>query len=177
MHDETSLRRLAEMGIDVYVPRAAESASSSAIADAPGMYATTNATAATSAPAAAVGAPAKDANASTRDADVLLLADGIATVAEPLLAAVARTLAFSRVTSARTDASDAQALASARALVVFGEAQSRAAGAALSAQRQSQIGWVVAAGIAQLRGDALAKRALWGEIKRIVRELRAAQRG
>jgi hypothetical protein len=168
MRDEESLRRLAEMGIDVYLPRAVEAASPLAMTDA---------SSATAATGANVAIPANGANASTRDADVLLLADGAATVAEPLLAAVARTLAFARVTSARAGAGDAQALATARALVVFGEAQSRAAGAALSAQRQSQIGWIVAAGIAQLRGDALGKRALWGEIKRIVRELRVAQRG
>jgi len=159
MHDEANLRRLEEMGIDVYLPRAVEAVSPIASPNA----ATTANTA-----AIAKATPAAPAN----DADVLLLA-GTAANAEPLLAAVARTLAFARVTSAKAGADDADALARARALVVFGEAQARAAGAALSAQRQSQIGWVVASGTAQLRGDALAKRALWGELKRVIRELRA----
>lgn len=152
MHDEASLRRLEEMGIDVYLPRA------SLVAETP------------SSPANAGDAAT---TASSRRVDVLLLAGADAT-AEPLLAAVARTLAFARVAAAPARADDAAALAQARALVAFGEAQARAAGAALDAQRQAQIGWVVAADVAQLRGDALAKRALWGELKRIVRSLRAS---
>ena len=172
MHDEASLRRLEEMGIDVYLPRhagASEAASSPTIADA---SAPANTAAVATAPAPAAASARDGVSPSAGDADVLLLADAAAN-AEPLLAAVARTLAFARVTSAKAGADDAGALGRARALVVFGEAQARAAGAALSAQRQSQIGWVVASGTAQLRGDALAKRALWGELKRVVRELRA----
>lgn len=174
MHDETSLRRLEEMGIDVYVPResrAMEIAPSPAMADArmatPPLAAAAVKTAAASA--------TDVANPARRDADVLLLADTAAANAESLLAAVARTLAFARVTCARANAGDVEALAAARALVAFGDAQSRAAGAALSAQRQSQIGWIVAADLPQLRGDALAKRALWGELKRVVRLLRPGE--
>lgn len=176
MHDEASLRRLEEMGIDVYLPRdagGAVAAPSSVVANA----SASRATAAANAPSSAVPASTKDAaNTTPRDADVLLLSDAAITAAEPLLAAVARTLAYARTTCARASADDAAALATARVLVVFGEAQARAAGAALSAQRQSQIGWVVAAEVARLRGDALGKRALWGELKRVVRLLRAPAR-
>jgi DNA polymerase III psi subunit len=176
MHDEASLRRLEEMGIDVYLPRdagGAVAAPSSVVANAPASRAAD----AANAPSSAIATPTKDvANTAPRDADVLLLSDTAITAAEPLLAAVARTLAYARTTCARASADDAAALAAARALVVFGEAQARAAGAALSAQRQSQIGWVVAAEVARLRGDALGKRALWGELKRVVRLLRAPAR-
>jgi len=181
MHGEASLRRLEEMGIDVYLPRDARgvgAASSPVIADARAASTATPPPAAAAAnvtPAAAATSTKEIAGTSSRDADVLLLAD-IATAAEPLLAAVARTLVFARVTCARANADDADALATTRALVAFGEAQARAAGAALSAQRQSQIGWVVAAEVARLRGDALGKRALWGELKRVVRLLRAPAR-
>ncbi len=182
MHDEASLRRLEEMGIDVYLPRdagGAVAASSSMVADAvaASAAATSRAAATANAPSSAVATPTKDAaNTASRDADVLLLSDTAITASEPLLAAVARTLAYAHTTCVRASADDAAALATARALVVFGEAQARAAGAALSAQRQSQIGWVVAAEVARLRGDALGKRALWGELKRVVRLLRAPAR-
>jgi len=175
MHDEASLRRLEEMGIDVYLPRHAgvsEAALSSMTADASAAGTPiANKIATTNAATAAVASAKESAGTSAGDADVLLLAD-TAAHAEPLLAAVARTLAFARVTSAKAGADDAGALGRARALVVFGETQARAAGAALSAQRQAQIGWVVAADVARFRGDALAKRALWGELKRVVRLLR-----
>ena len=176
MHDETSLHRLAEMGIDVYVPRGsrmADTTSSPAMAEASAMAVATTGAAATAVSANVADSTKSVAGTASRDADVLLLADVAAGVADPLLSAVARTLAFARVACMRARTDDANVLATARALVVFGEAQARAAGAALSAQRQSQIGWVVAASLQQLRGDALAKRALWGELKRVVRLLRA----
>lgn len=183
MRHEASLRRLEEMGIDVYLPRDARgvgAASSPAIAEARAADETTLRPAAAAAnvtPAAVASSTKEVAGTSPRGADVLLLAD-MSAATEPLLAAVTRTLAFARVTCARASADDANALATAtaRALVAFGEAQARAAGAALSAQRQSQIGWVVAAEVARLRGDALGKRALWGELKRVVRLLRAPAR-
>jgi hypothetical protein len=39
------------------------------------------------------------------------------------------------------------------------------------------MGWVVAAEAAVLAGDARAKRALWSELKRIVRPLRRPAKG
>jgi len=180
MHDESSLRRLAEMGIDVYVPRNAdgvELAASPAPADVPAMGATPVAPAHAERTAAAAATSIEDAaSAPAPGVDILLLADAAATGREMLLAAVARTLAFARMSSAVARADDAAALNAARGLVVFGEAQSRTIGAKLSAQRQAQIGWVVTAEVARLRGDALGKRALWGELKRVVRLLRVPAR-
>lgn len=156
--DETDLRRLAEIGIDVYVPRgAARSAEGTRSADA-----------------TPVRAPAAGAaeTAVRKAADVLLLADASTGSSTSLLAGVARALAFARIACMHAATADEAALAGARALVAFGDAQARAAGAVLSAQRQREIGWVVTADPATLAADARAKRALWSELKRIVRPLR-----
>jgi hypothetical protein len=161
MRDEASLRRLAEMDIDVYVPRAA--ARHDAPAPAP---------VAAARPAPPAGVPAL-APAPAAAVDALLLADAADRGAEALLGDVVRALAFARITAARSAAADEAALTSAAALVAFGEAQARAAGAALPAQRQREIGWVVAGDPAALVGDAAAKRALWSELRRMLRGLRA----
>ncbi len=153
MHDDADLRRLAEMGIKVYRLRGTPAA---AREDA-------------TAPRAAARAMPADA------APVLLLAaDG--SDDHPVLSAVGQALAFARVGSVCVKADDIAARDDARALVVFGQALARALGARLSAQRQAQIDWVVTSEPAALRGDALAKRALWGELRRIMRRLHAAAR-
>jgi hypothetical protein len=167
MRNEASLRRLTEMAIDVYVPRAAArdvAPYAVAVAEAPQAAA-----AEAPAPASAAAAPA------AVRVDALLLADGAA--ADALLRDVVRALAFARISAVRGTASDEAALANAAALVMFGEAQVRAAGAALPAQRQRDMGWVVAAEPSALAGDAGAKRALWSELKRMLRGLHARQRG
>jgi hypothetical protein len=114
----------------------------------------------------------QDATTPSGQPAVLLLAETSSARAVALLAAVTRALAFARVHSAQAASPDESTLAGARALVVFGDAQARAAGAVLTAQRQREIGWVVAAEPSALAGDAHAKRALWSELKRITRLLR-----
>lgn len=158
--DEQDLRRLAEIGIDVYLPRGA----SRSMAVAP-------------AATASGGAPSTVAAAGEPATAVLLLGDASSARGAALLAAVARALAFARVACVQAGSAEEAALTEARALVAFGEARARAAGAALSAQRQREMGWVVAAEAAALAGDARAKRALWSELKRIVRPLRQAAKG
>lgn len=145
MRDEADLRRLAEMGIDAYAPRTS---------DAPTRVA---------APTAA-GAPVAAASA-------VLLADGSTPRANALLAAVARALAFARIACTRADTADEHVLAGVAALVAFGDTRARAAGAAMSAQRQGEVAWVVTAEPALLATDPQGKRALWSELKRIARQL------
>lgn len=161
--DEQDLRRLAEIGIDVYLPRGTSRCMPAAPA------------AATTMPA--IAPPAVAAPGTPAAGGVLLLGDASSPRGAALLAAVTRALAFARVACVQAGSAEEAALADARALVAFGEARARAAGAALSAQRQREMGWVVAAEAAVLAGDARAKRALWSELKRIVRPLRRPAKG
>jgi hypothetical protein len=144
MRDEASLRRLAEIGIDVYVLRGSQAA-------------------------AATTSDASASSATARDPVVVLLAD--ATVAPRLLGDVRRAFAFARVGCRVEAGPDEDALAAADALVAFGDALARAAGACLPATRQQSIGWVVLAEPGGLARDARAKRAMWSELKRILRNL------
>ena len=144
MLDEADLRRLAENGVDVYVPRNADASQvGGAASTAMG-------------PAASAGAVA-----------AVLLADVSAPRAAALVAAVKRALAFARVSCTHADVPDERALSDVQALVAFGDARARAAGALLSAQRQREIAWVVTREPAALATDAQGKRALWSELKRI----------
>jgi hypothetical protein len=151
--DDRELRRLAEIGVDVYLPRVVAHA-----------------------PQATAASPPIAATAAVDAGGVLLLADASNARGAALLAGVVRALAFARIACAQAAVAEESALATARALVAFGDMQARAAGAALSAQRQREIGWVVTAEPATLAGDARAKRALWSELKRVVRPLRQAPR-
>lgn len=139
------LRRLAEMGIDVYVPRAARRGGDVA------------------APVVAAPSPAT--------ARVLILAAAPA----KLLADVARALRLARIEAVEADPRDAVALAAAAGLLLFGDAPVRAAGAALPAQRQREIGWVATHEPEALARDASAKRALWSELRRLARRLGAME--
>jgi hypothetical protein len=145
MLDEASLQRLAEMGIDVYVPRAAATMPAGA--------------AAARAPLCARGR-------------VVLLARSDDARASTLLAQVARALAFARVECAVAQRADASALADARGIVVFGEDLAREAGSMLTSERQRTPGWVACGEAAIIADDARAKRALWSELRRLVREFR-----
>lgn len=163
MRDEASLRRLSEMGVDVYVPRVHAGVRVAVVAAArPGAEAPVQAEAAIPR-AVSVASPSATA--------VLLIADAPAPGPNKLLGDVARALGFARVPSALAQANDATALAVASGLVMFGEAQARAAGAVLPAQRQQRIGWVVTGEAHALMGNAGAKRALWSELKRMTRAL------
>ncbi|MBO9665153.1 hypothetical protein [Dokdonella sp.] len=163
MLDESSLARLAEMGIDVYVPRSRGEA--------------LRMRAEPSREPAAPGAPvvAQPAVATAASAGVLLVGQATAKPAM-LLADVARALRFARIDCAACETPDETMLQAARALVLFGEAPVRAVGALLPAQRQREIGWIVSGDVAALVGDARAKRALWSELRRVVRTLSEGER-
>lgn len=165
MRDEASLRRLAEMGVDVYVPRAALRV---AVA-VPSLVAEGAASIARATQVAPARAPAAAATESVRAVEVLLLADVETPAANRLLADVTRALRFARIASAPTHARDESAIGAAVGLVMFGDAQARAVGALLPANRPSEIGWVVGAGLDAIAVDALAKRALWSELRRMTR--------
>jgi hypothetical protein len=150
MRGEADLRRLAEIGVDTYEPRAAVAQSGAAAAS--------------------------DGGASPSAIGAVLIGDGSTQRASGLLDAVMRAFAFAKVSCTRADAGDEAVLADARALVAFGEARARAAGAMLSAQRQREISWVVTGELAALATDARAKRALWSELKRIARHLHRGDR-
>lgn len=152
MRDEADLRRLAEIGIDVYVLRGGDPTNGSAGFVAPG-------------PAAVRGV-----------ATAVLLADASTPPAAALLVAVRRALAFARVACVQASEPDENVLSGAMALVAFGEARARAAGATISAQRQREIAWVVTSEPAALAVDARGKRALWSELKRIARQPGAGDR-
>lgn len=156
MLDELGLRRLAEMGIDVYVPRAAR----------PAFAQTANAASRT---AAAAPAPRSGSRAS-----VLILADGGSRWATGVIPGVERMLKFARVAHATTESPVESELAGAAGAVVFGDALARKAGSMVSAQRQQEIEWVFAADAATVARDSGAKRALWSELKRLLRTLNGA---
>jgi len=156
MLDELNLRRLSEMGIDAYVPRA--------VARPAGI--TSSARAAETMTASA--APRSD-RASPR---VVLLARADDARAKALLAQVSRAFAFARIECTTTHRADESSLAEARGIVVFGEALAREAGSVLTTERQRTLGWVAGAEAAAIAGDARAKRALWSELRRLVREFR-----
>ena len=156
MLDEINLRRLTEMGIDAYVPRA--------VARPAGI--TSSARAAETMTASA--APRSD-RASPR---VVLLARADDARAKALLAQVSRAFAFARIECTTTHRADESSLAEVRGIVVFGEALAREAGSVLTTERQRTLGWVAGADAAAIAGDARAKRALWSELRRLVREFR-----
>ncbi len=159
MLDEASLIRLAEIGVDVYAPRRRAAAASVSGAATPAGSRTARAAVAADEP---------------RAGRVLLVAEANAPAG--LLADVARTLGFARIDSALVADPDAAELAAARGLVLFGDAHARRIGAALPAQRQHELAWIVTADAAALAGDARAKRALWSELKRLARTQAAAPR-
>lgn len=153
MLDEASLARLAEMGIDVYRPRARDA----------------------QAPSAATVDAARETAAgeiAPTGAAVALVVPSVASKPAGLLADVVRALRFARIGCSVGAASDVAAIEAARALVLFGDAQVRAVGAQLPSQRQREIGWVVTGEPGALSGDARSKRALWSELRRVVRALR-----
>ncbi|MEO5624623.1 MAG: hypothetical protein ABIQ70_01280 [Dokdonella sp.] len=172
MRNEASLRRLAEMGVDVYLPRASMRAADTGplvVAEAPVMLASTR-------PRVSSQAPATDAKEFVSTSGVLLIADVESPVACRLLADVTRALRFAGIACKQVDASDESAIGATAGLVMFGDAQARAVGALLPANRQGEIGWVVGAGLAALAVDAHAKRALWSELRRMARGMTQAHR-
>jgi hypothetical protein len=158
MRDEQSVRRLEEMGIDVYAPRGARrignveqaSASTSRVVES-----------------SALRVPERVR------ARIVLLARAEQPRAKALLAHIARALAFARIDSAVESTADESRLGGAAGLVVFGDALVRQAGAVLSADRRKDLQWVTAADIADVAAGASTKRALWGELRGMIRGLGA----
>lgn len=171
MRSDASLRRLAEMGVDVYMPRV----SRRPIDGAPA--APVSSAAATSATRTEVTTPDSGPLQTPGAARVLLFAGSDSKAAAALLKDIARTLAFAQITCARAASTDESAITAAAAIVMFGDGATRAVGALLPAQRQREIGWVVSAEPSQLARDAPAKRALWSELKRMARQLAVAPLG
>lgn len=152
MRDDASLQRLAEMEVDVYLPRSARGQGVAAAA------------------ALVAAAPAHSAPA-TLPVDTVLFADDSSPAARALIADVVRSLKFARIACALVAADAETALQQASAVVMLGEAQARRAGALVPAPRQREIAWIVAGEPSALRGNAQARRALWSELRRIARGL------
>lgn len=174
MLDEANLRRLAEMGIDVYVSRVAAARAAKAIpAVAPAGADSIPAIAMLpyAQPTSRAHADAPVAFAPTGQAAVVLLADITSASANALLASVVRALKLAGIACAHGEARDEAVLGAASALIMFGDRHARTVGALLPAWRQREIGWIVSAELPALAGDAPAKRALWSELKRLIREL------
>ena len=158
MLDDYSLRLLTEMGIDVYVPRtqidqnAPMQSASVTITSSP-------ATAPAKMESGTAGAPAHP--------EFLIL--GAVESQNRLCLELLRSLRMAKLDAALVDASQADAIAQARGLLVLGESLARSLGAEMPAQRQNEITWIVSDDPDTLAKNAGAKRALWGEIKRLSR--------
>lgn len=173
MLDESSLARLAEMGIDVYVPLAQERAAARpAPVEMAGIPAPP-------VPQASVAvdpvhsAPRSPISASS--VAVVLIAQSETPKQDAMLDDVERALRFARVECRRSADADESVLLEAGALVLFGERQVRSIGARLPARRQREIGWIATGEPGVLAGDAQARRALWSELRRVVRLLGSAR--
>ena len=147
MRDDYGLRLLAEMGIDVYVPKAAPAAASIAAAE----------------PESPVAA-----------AVILACVPG---QRAKLVDQVERALRSAGFVARRHEGSSIEAGADVQAVVVLGGTLARALGAGLPAQRQAALDWVISADADALARDATGKRALWGEVKRLARTRAGASHG
>ncbi len=154
MLDERSLRVLAEMGIDVYEPRLANLAMQ--------------------APASAAAEPVCTASQASpprstgdfREVLVIGASEG-ARWSRDVLA----TLKWLGVASRLCVADDRQSLRQAAGLVVLGEAHARSLSEGLDSKEQGRLHWVIGAPARELMCSVEARRALWGELKRISRLL------
>lgn len=150
MLDDYSLCLLAEIGVDVYVPR------SQVAGPAPAVASRTSA-----------NSRNDPGHGGQRAADVVVICAGDSR--SRMLGDLLRSLRMSRLDATLSTNASVEAIASARALIVLGEALARSLGAELPAQRQNQISWIVSHEPDALAQSADAKRALWGEIKRLAR--------
>jgi hypothetical protein len=103
---------------------------------------------------------------------VALVARGEGGSGRTLVAEVVRALAYARIDAAVV--SDGARIGEAAGIVVFGAALAREVGASLPAARRQTIAWAGVAEPAEIAGKAAAKRALWGELKRLARSLAGA---
>lgn len=163
MLDEYSLRLLAEIGIDVYVPRAEAAALAHLpIADAP---ARSDMQSGSAAVAHAVEQVLRTGSAATANFLIVCARDRDSRLPDDLL----RCLRMAGLDAAIVGAGQIESIASAHGLLILGEALARSLGADMPAQRQNEVAWVVSSEPAVLAKSATAKRALWGEIKRLSR--------
>ena len=102
----------------------------------------------------------------------MLLARQDTKAARALVASVRRALAFARVESELAAAIDESRLGDAKGIVAFGDVFARDVGARVSASRQAALAWVATGDAATIAVQASAKRALWSELRRLVREVR-----
>ncbi len=158
MLDDYSLRLLAEIGVDVYLPRASgESAERAAPSSR-----------------MAEGKPPGPAPVGGTVEVGIVGADPSRTALIGQLGLALRGAGMRNVVTA-ADAVDG--IAALRGVLVLGEELARTLGARLPAQRQAAIEWVITAEPSVLAASATAKRALWGEIKRLSRTLHATGDG
>lgn len=157
MLDDYSLRLLAEIGVDVYVPR---DPSSRAPEDAKASNSGAENT------AHADKAQGRQRGAEPK-ADVLILCEDRSQ--QRLLADLLRSLRACRLDAMLGEPGNTDSVAAASSLIVLGESLARSMGADMPAQRQNEISWIVSHEPAALARNADAKRALWGEIKRLSR--------
>ena len=74
-----------------------------------------------------------------------------------------------RICAALATAVHSESIAAAHSLIVLGQSLARSLGAEMPAQRQNEISWIISHEPKVLAQSADAKRALWGEIKRLAR--------
>lgn len=160
MLDDVSLLRLAEMGVDVYAPRSVRRTGAEEIS------------AHSSGGVAGSEASRVPERALAR---VVLLARVDDPRAKGLLAQVVRALAFARIDSAIESAVDETQIGDAAGLVVFGDVFVRQAGAVLSADRRKNLQWIATGDSDEIAASGSAKRALWSELRRVVRALRVGR--
>ena len=159
MLDDYSLRLLAEIGIDVYVPRV----EAAGIANEPAAHSV----AASHESRAAGSAERVTQINAAKPAQFLIVCaqDRDSRVIGDLL----RGLRMARLDAAIADVGQVEIIAAARGLLILGESLARTLGADIPAQRQNEIGWIISSEPAVLAKSAVAKRSLWGEIKRLSR--------
>lgn len=148
MADQATLRRarLAELGLEPYVLRQRKVPPASC-------------------------QPAAIAAGTGARSEVLLLALAGGDAEARLLADLG--LALARAGLVFRLAAPSEALpASARAVVVLGEAAARELGAGLPAARQQELSWVVGPALAGFGRDGACRRALWSELRQLARRLR-----
>jgi DNA polymerase III psi subunit len=160
VRDEMSFDVLAEMGIDVYVLRSTSTVEAVPAASAPNVER-----------AKESSSPTRDARAKFATRVVLFTRDDDAR-SHALLAQIARALVPARIEGAIVSTIDEATLGDAAGLVVFGKASTRQAGASVSGERMKRLQWVAATELSEIAANARAKRALWSELKRVMRALR-----
>lgn len=163
MLDDYSLRLLAEIGIDVYVPRAEHGGARQATGEA-----------------TAADAP-QPVDLSARVASAGVVAE-IAIVAargqrENLLKGLMQSFRFAGVESTLVDSGAPDTVLAMSGVVVLGESLARTFGSGFSAAQHAALEWIMSGEPEAIGRSAQAKRALWGEIKRVSRRVAANRPG